>query len=92
MTTIGEGVENRDQVNWLQDRGCHILQGFHFYHPMPAHELETISTINQIIIAFGNMMIVAGSLFRCRFVIEYAIKNRPCNNSRLNANNNGKLV
>ncbi len=34
-----EGIETEDQRRWLADRGCHELQGFLLYQPMPADEL-----------------------------------------------------
>ncbi len=42
MQTIGEGAENKAQVNWLRAHGCNIIQGYYFYKPMPAWELEKL--------------------------------------------------
>jgi EAL domain-containing protein (putative c-di-GMP-specific phosphodiesterase class I) len=33
-----EGVEYREQVEWLLKNGCHIMQGFYFGKPIPVHE------------------------------------------------------
>ncbi|MBF0141917.1 MAG: EAL domain-containing protein [Magnetococcales bacterium] len=35
---IGEGVENRDQAEFLTERGCHMAQGYYFGRPCPADE------------------------------------------------------
>ncbi|MEM8951128.1 MAG: EAL domain-containing protein [Pseudomonadota bacterium] len=32
---MAEGVETRDQMNWLREQGCEELQGFLFSKPVP---------------------------------------------------------
>ncbi len=39
LETVAEGVETREQLNFLVDRGCMIAQGFLFGHPMKAAEV-----------------------------------------------------
>lgn len=39
-TTIAEGVENAKQLHFLQEHGCEEIQGYYFYHPMPAKQIE----------------------------------------------------
>lgn len=34
LAVVAEGVENIDQETWLQQQGCHYLQGFKYYKPM----------------------------------------------------------
>ena len=36
MATTAEGVESRDQLNYLRNEGCDEAQGFYFGRPMPA--------------------------------------------------------
>ncbi|WP_233492833.1 GGDEF and EAL domain-containing protein [Chromobacterium sp. ATCC 53434] len=33
---VAEGVENEAQAAFLQSKGCHTLQGYHFSRPLPA--------------------------------------------------------
>jgi EAL domain-containing protein (putative c-di-GMP-specific phosphodiesterase class I) len=39
LSVAAEGVESRQQRDWLIKRGCDLFQGFLFYAPMPAEEL-----------------------------------------------------
>ena len=38
--TVAEGIETREQANFISRMGCDYLQGFLFAKPMPAGELE----------------------------------------------------
>ena len=40
MQTIAEGVETKEQVDFLKKIGCQCVQGFYFARPMPAQEYE----------------------------------------------------
>ncbi len=40
MRTVAEGVEIRDQVDFLAEQGCDMIQGFVFAKPMPGNEFE----------------------------------------------------
>lgn len=40
LQTVAEGVETQKQAEFLNERACDQLQGYYFYRPMPAHELE----------------------------------------------------
>ncbi len=39
---IAEGVEQAEQRDFLLQRGCHMMQGYHFGHPMPAADIEAL--------------------------------------------------
>ncbi len=45
IEVVAEGVENRQQYNFLCQYQCHRFQGFLFAHPMPAHDFS--SFINE---------------------------------------------
>jgi len=39
FTVVAEGVETLEQSQFLQNKGCALLQGYYFARPMPAGEL-----------------------------------------------------
>lgn len=41
LKIIAEGVETEEQLNFLQDQGCHFAQGYYFSKPVSASEIGT---------------------------------------------------
>jgi len=46
LTTIAEGVETKQQLDFLLNQGCQYFQGYYFYKPLPEDQVVTI-TANQ---------------------------------------------
>ena len=42
LDVLAEGVENQEQFEILKNMGCHTIQGYYFYQPMPAYRIEEI--------------------------------------------------
>ena len=42
---IAEGVETREQAEFLRSQGCREMQGYYFYKPMPVQEFEKVHTM-----------------------------------------------
>src|SRR5690554_2750559 len=42
IEALTEGVETRDQFMYLKENGCNLIQGYYFYKPMPANEVESL--------------------------------------------------
>ncbi len=42
LTVIAEGIETRDQLDFLLEKGCEIGQGYFFSNPLPASEAEIL--------------------------------------------------
>ena len=40
MRTVAEGVEAREQVDFLAQQGCDMIQGYYYAKPMPGNEFE----------------------------------------------------
>lgn len=42
MVIVAEGVETREQMNWLRAHGCHIGQGYFFSPPVPPEDVHQV--------------------------------------------------
>lgn len=40
MRVVAEGIEKKEQVEFLAEKGCDMIQGFYFARPMPIAEFE----------------------------------------------------
>ena len=47
LNVIAEGVETREQLEFLKDRDCHYIQGNYLGHPTPAAQLEQLFNTNM---------------------------------------------
>ena len=45
IKVLAEGVETEEQFTYLRDNGCDIIQGYYFYKPMPASEIEKLNIL-----------------------------------------------
>lgn len=48
MPVVAEGVERREQVDFLRSIGCEYVQGYYFAKPMPAEDYENIAFTQKI--------------------------------------------
>ena len=42
LSTVAEGIETTEQLNWVQALGCELGQGYYFSKPLPAHEASAL--------------------------------------------------
>ena len=42
LSVVSEGIENEEQAKFLQERGCHIAQGFLYSKPLSAENCEKL--------------------------------------------------
>ncbi|MDV6320464.1 putative bifunctional diguanylate cyclase/phosphodiesterase [Chromohalobacter sp. HP20-39] len=42
LEVVAEGVENREQLELIREMRCDLVQGFYFFRPMPALEMERV--------------------------------------------------
>ena len=40
MRIVAEGIETREQVDFLAENDCDLIQGYYFAKPMPVEEFE----------------------------------------------------
>ena len=46
MKTVAEGVETREQLNFLRTQGCDYAQGYYFSPPLSGSEIEHLMKVN----------------------------------------------
>lgn len=51
MPVVAEGVERREQADFLRSIGCEYVQGYYFARPMPVEEYEKLAFCNPF---FGS--------------------------------------
>ena len=42
LSIIAEGVETKEQLDFLVKYGCHYVQGYYFYRPVPKEKVEEV--------------------------------------------------
>lgn len=47
LNVIAEGVEQEEQYEFLKKEGCDEIQGYYFYRPMPAAEIEKLLVLKR---------------------------------------------
>ena len=48
MTTVAEGIETKEYVDFLKELGCDYVQGFYYYKPMSVEDFEELFVKNPI--------------------------------------------
>ena len=49
LDTIAEGVETKEQAEFLHEKGCTVAQGFYFSKPLPLVEFERIAFSDEYV-------------------------------------------
>ena len=47
MRTVAEGVESREQLDYLVQAGCNEIQGYYFSEPLPVEKIEALLRSNK---------------------------------------------
>jgi EAL domain-containing protein (putative c-di-GMP-specific phosphodiesterase class I) len=47
LNTVAEGVETREQQDFLIRQGCHLMQGYYFGRPVPCEQFEEMLHSHQ---------------------------------------------
>ena len=84
LPIIVEGVETKEQADFLVELGCRYIQGFYYYRPMPAAQVETIMMDEKIIDDRG-FVVKANQQFRIREFLDKNIYSDSMLNNILGA-------
>lgn len=60
LCVVAEGVESSEQLRFLRENGCELVQGYLFGAPMPAEELPTAVARHEARRACGDPALVPG--------------------------------
>lgn len=72
LPIIVEGVESREQMEFLQNIGCSYMQGYYFYKPMPADDFEKLLSDSSKIDSSG-IKLKTNKQFRLQEILGDAI-------------------
>jgi len=53
LKVIAEGVETKEQLDFLRDQMCDEIQGYYYYKPMPALQVEELMK-NKLNLKYNN--------------------------------------
>lgn len=56
LSVVAEGVETEQQVKFLHDAGCDLLQGFYIARPMPPDQMETFMRTQDVSACVANVV------------------------------------
>ncbi len=56
LKVLAEGVETASQLEFLRNKRCDDVQGFYYYRPMPAAEMEKLLRVNGHPAAEGGLL------------------------------------
>jgi len=60
-TIVAEGVETPEQRAWLDNKGCHLHQGFLFARPMSAEEVDSWDQRRDLDDKIGHLRLLAAA-------------------------------
>lgn len=69
LPMIVEGVENKQEVDFLSELGCRYAQGFYFYKPMPVNEFEALIKDDKKV-SLNGFVVKANEQFRIREFLD----------------------
>ena len=82
LPIIVEGVESREQRDFLQNLGCRYVQGYFFYRPMTVADFEKLITVRANIDLRG-FIFIANEQFRLREFLDQTVYSDSMLNSIL---------
>ena len=84
LSVIAEGVEEKEQADFLHSLGCRYVQGFYFYKPMYPDEFEKLIRDTNMVDTDG-FSIIPNEEFRTRELLDQNVYSNSMLNSILGA-------
>lgn len=73
LKVIAEGVEKEEQVEFLRNIGCELVQGYYFAKPMPVYAYESIACVSSGLQKYHKSKFDANQIFAMDTEMEHFI-------------------
>ena len=54
LEIVAEGVETKEQLEFLKSQNCYLMQGYYFSEPVREHEIEEMLDRYNVTFALDN--------------------------------------
>ena len=48
LITVAEGVEQKEEADYLKEKGCSYIQGFYYFRPMPEAQFQSLMDAQSV--------------------------------------------
>ncbi len=55
LTVVAEGIETKEQLEFIREQGCDQVQGFYFSRPVPPELFEAYAKLDRFLENAGDL-------------------------------------